>query len=75
MKPYDVIPHMNSLNETVQMTGHNICFFAELTKIVLSYHQILPLIKSQNVFFFSNTGLHSPVGTAFAASVVVVHTY
>ena len=26
------------------MRGHNICFYAELTKIVSNYHQILPLI-------------------------------
>ena len=28
------------------MRGHNICFYAELTKIIPNYHQILPLIKS-----------------------------
>ena len=25
-KPYDVTPHLNRLDETVQMRGHNICF-------------------------------------------------
>ena len=27
-----VIPHMNRLVETVQIRGHNICFYAEITK-------------------------------------------
>ena len=31
-KPYVVTPHLNRLIETVQMRGHNICFYAELTK-------------------------------------------
>ena len=44
LKPYDVTPHLNRLIETVQMRGHNICFYAELTKIIPNYHQILPLI-------------------------------
>ena len=39
-----VTPHMNCLVETVQMRGHNICFNAELTKIIPNYYQILPLI-------------------------------
>ena len=43
-KPYVVTPHLNRLDETVQMRGHNICFYAELTKIIPNYHQILPLI-------------------------------
>ena len=33
-KPYIVTPHLNRLFETVQMRGHNICFYAELTKII-----------------------------------------
>ena len=28
---------LNCLNETVQMMGHNICFIAELTKIIPNY--------------------------------------
>ena len=44
LKPYVVTPHLNRLNKTVQMRGHNICFYAELTKLISSYHQILPLI-------------------------------
>ena len=43
-KPYVVAPLLNCLIETVQMRGHNIGFFAELTKIIPNYHQILPLI-------------------------------
>ena len=30
-------PHLNRLDETVQMRGHNICFHAELTKIITNY--------------------------------------
>ena len=39
-------PHLNRLGETVQIRGHNICFYAELTKIIPNYHQILSLIQS-----------------------------
>ena len=41
-----VTPHLNGLVEMAQMRIHNICFYAELTKIIPNYHQILPLIKS-----------------------------
>ena len=43
-KPYVVTPHLNRLIETVQMRGHNLCFYVELTKIVPNYQQILCLI-------------------------------
>ena len=43
-KPYVVTPHLNRLIETVQMKCHNICLYAELTKIIPNYHKILPLI-------------------------------
>ena len=43
-KPYVVTPHLNRLNETVQMKGHTICLYAELIKIIPNYHQILSLI-------------------------------
>ena len=43
-KPYVVTLHLNRLVETVQMRGHNICFYAEITKIIPNYHQIFPLI-------------------------------
>ena len=39
-------PHLNCLIEMVQMRGHNISFYAELTNIIPIYHQILPLILS-----------------------------
>ena len=42
-KPYDVTPQLNRLDETVQMSGHNICFYAKLIKIIPTYHQILLL--------------------------------
>ena len=40
MKPYVVTPHLNCLNETAQMKAHNICFCAELTKIISHYQFI-----------------------------------
>ena len=43
-KPYVVTTHPNRLDETVQMRGNNICFYAELTKIIPNHHQIFPLI-------------------------------
>ena len=33
-------PYLNHLIETVQLRGHNIHFYAELTKIIPNYHQI-----------------------------------
>ena len=48
-KPYVVTLHLNRLTETVQMRGHNIWFYAELTKIILNYHQILSLIYSSGL--------------------------
>ena len=45
LKPCVVTPHLNHLVETVQMRGHNICFYAKLTKIIPNYPtKILPLI-------------------------------
>ena len=44
MKLYVVTTHLNRLTETVQMSGHNICFYAKLKKIITSYHQLLLLI-------------------------------
>ena len=44
LKPYVVTPHLNYLDKMVQMRGQVICFYAELTKIICNYHQILPLI-------------------------------
>ena len=44
LKPYLVTSHLNRHIETVQMRGHNICFYAELTKIIPNYRKILPLI-------------------------------
>ena len=45
-KPYVVTPHLNRLLEMVQMSRHNIRFYAELKKNFPKYHQILPLIQS-----------------------------
>ena len=45
LKLYVVTPHLNRLDEMVQMRGRNIIYFyAEITKNIPSYHQILPLI-------------------------------
>ena len=52
LKPYVVTPHLNRLNDTVQMRGHSVCFYAELTKIIINYHQILPLISSSDSSYY-----------------------
>ena len=39
-------PYLNRLDETVQIRGHNIWFYAGLTKIIPNYHQKDPLVKS-----------------------------
>ena len=49
LKPYVVTPHLNRLDETVQMRGHDIRFYAELTKTFPKYHQILPLISDWRI--------------------------
>ena len=38
------MPHLSRLNGTVQVRSHNVCFYAELTKIVPYYHRILRLM-------------------------------
>ena len=43
LKPYVVTPHLNRLNETVQMTDHKI-FLCRINKIIPIYHQLLSLI-------------------------------
>ena len=43
---FTVTPHLNRRVETVQIRGHNIWFYAELTKIIPNYHQKHPLVKS-----------------------------
>ena len=40
----------NCLNATVQMRGHNISFYAELTKIISNYHQMLLLSRALKIF-------------------------
>ena len=39
LKPYDTVVtlHLTCFDETVQMRGHIICFYAELTKIIPNY--------------------------------------
>ena len=40
-------PHLNRLIETVQMSGHNIWFYAELTKIILVQ------MSGHNIWFYA----------------------
>ena len=35
LKPYVVNPHLNHFIEMVEMRGHNLCLYAELTKLSL----------------------------------------
>ena len=49
LKPYVVTLLLNRLDETVQIMGHNIGFYAELTKIIPNYHQI-HLSRAQLLF-------------------------
>ena len=44
MKTYVVTPHLNRLNETVLMTGHNICFKGVIWKIIPKL-SLLPLLS------------------------------
>ena len=44
LKPYIVTPHLHRLDETVQMRGLKVSFYAELTKIIPNYHQVPSLI-------------------------------
>ena len=41
-KPYVVTPHLNRLDETVQMRGHNICLY-NINKNIPNYPEILSL--------------------------------
>ena len=54
MKTYVVTPHLNRLDETVQMMGHKICFCEEMWLIILKL-SLLPL-------FIWNTGSNSVTG-------------
>ena len=51
-RSYFLTPHLNHLDKTVLMTGNNMWFYAELTKIIPYHHQIPPLIKSSGVLIF-----------------------
>ena len=52
LKPYVVTPHLNRL-ETVQIRGHNTCFYAELTKFITNYHQIISRALFFDILFAS----------------------
>ena len=43
------MPYLNRHIETVQMRGYNVGFYPDLMKIILNYHQILPLIYSSEL--------------------------
>ena len=47
-----VTSHLNRLVQAVQVRGHNIGFYEELTKIIPIYHQILPFIYSSGYIIF-----------------------
>ena len=47
-------PHLNRLVKTVQMRGHNICFSAELTKIISKYS---PLFRALLEVSFSDNSM------------------
>ena len=49
LKPYVVIPHLNRLNDTVQMWDY-VCFYAEGQKIISNYYQIPPLSRALDFF-------------------------
>ena len=44
IKTYVVTPHLNRLDETVQMMGHNICLQREIRKIIPQLSSNTPLI-------------------------------
>ena len=69
LKPYVVTPHLHDLDKMVQMRGHNICFSAEITKIIPIYHQILPLVWSSETLSKSSLlikGKIAPRGANFS---------
>ena len=49
-------PHLNRLVETVQKKGHNICFHAELTKIIHNYDKYSVLSRALVVTLNIQTG-------------------
>ena len=44
VKTYVVTPHLNRLDKTVQMRGHNIWFHSKIRKIIPNYQLIFSLI-------------------------------
>ena len=66
LKPYVVTP---------QLEGHNICFYAEITKIIPNYHQILPLNYSSVITFFQFSIRQYVLGTSCALQGVRVHLH
>ena len=45
-KAYGMTPHLNCQIEMVQMRGHNICLYAEFTKLSLNTPSYLELSRS-----------------------------
>ena len=41
---FSLKPYLNRLDETFQIRGHDICLYAEMTRIIPNYHLLLPLI-------------------------------
>ena len=50
IKAYVVTPHLNRLNETVQMRGHNIWFRCEIRKIIIKYSLLSRALLQIQVF-------------------------
>ena len=48
-KQYDVTPHLNRLDETIQMRGHNICFKAKFTKLSLIINKYFLLSRTVHI--------------------------
>ena len=68
LKPYVMTPNLNCPDETVQMRGHNICFYADLTKIIPNHHQILPFFRALSICiktcnFYGNSSNSSTMET------------
>ena len=72
---YVVTPHLNRLIEMVQLRGHNIRFYAELTKIIPNYHHRLPHIKSSGPGCSKLTTLLGNVSLKFQTLLSDIHQY
>ena len=63
-KPYVVTPHLNRLNETVQMRGHNICFKQSKQKVSLIINNTPSYLALCNLYLVK---MDLNIGISFAA--------